>query len=415
MKILVVGNGGREHAIVWVLAKSGKHELFAAPGNPGTGTLAENIPISTNGIEELVAIAEKRLIDLVIAGPEAPLVDGLADSLDRVGIPCLGPVAAGAELEGSKWFAKEIMKDAGVPTADGRIFSDTASAMEYIGTDASGFVIKADGLAAGKGVFLPETIEETENILNSLFAGSLGSSGDEVVIEERLVGEEVSVLAICSGTQSVILPPSSDHKRLGEGDTGPNTGGMGAICPPHKDCPNFEEEVTEKIIQPVLGELASRGIDYRGVLYAGLMITDKGPRVLEFNVRFGDPETQVVLPMLEDDLADLCYLAATGGKLPTSLNVKCGACAGVVLASGGYPGSYSKGIPIDGLEDVGDAIIFHAGTATQNGKIVTAGGRVLSVIAHGNSLDEALNRAYNELEKITFDKMYYRRDIGRVK
>lgn len=415
MKILVVGSGGREHALIWALAKSDRHKLFAVPGNPGTAMLAENVIPSAGGVGDLVDVARSRSVDLVIVGPEDPLVNGLADALGKAGIPCFGPIAEAAKLEGSKWFAKEVMKSAGVPTADGEIFSDTASAMEYIGADASEYVLKADGLAAGKGVFLPDTLDEAENILDSLFAGSLGKSGCEVVVEERLAGEEVSVLAVCSGTQSVILPPSSDHKRIGEGDTGPNTGGMGAISPPHRDCPKFREEVTEKIIRPVLNELAARGMDYRGVLYAGLIITDRGPRVLEFNVRFGDPETQVVLPMLEGDFAELLYLAATGDGLPESIGIKSGACAGIVLASGGYPGTYSKGIPIHGLEDVDDAIVFQAGTIVKDGQIVTSGGRVLSVVALGDTLDEALNRAYSELGKIKFEEMYYRRDIGRVK
>ncbi len=414
MRILVVGSGGREHAIFWSLSRSGRHSLFCAPGNPGMAELGVLEPVKADDIKGLVTLARDRNIDLVVVGPEVPLVAGLGDALRAEGISCFGPGLKAARLEGSKWFAKDVMNSAGVPTARSEVFTDTISAMEYMGEDAKGFVIKADGLAAGKGVFLPDGSDEAHSILDNLFGGGLGESGQRVVIEERLMGREVSILAVCSGTDCVILPPSRDHKRLGDGDSGPNTGGMGAICPPPEIEYNFCETARKEIILPVLRELASRGIDYRGVLYAGLMLTDDGPRVLEFNVRFGDPETQAVLPMIEDDLADLFDAAARGGSLPSEVSVKDGCCACVVMASGGYPSFYEKGFLISGLERVEDAVVFHAGTKKTDDGIVTNGGRVLSAVAIGSSLRDALDRTYLELERIEFKKKYFRKDIGRT-
>ena len=414
MRILVVGSGGREHAISWSLSRSGKHSLFCAPGNPGMAELGVLEPVKADDIAGLVTLARDRNIDLVVVGPEVPLVSGLGDALRAEGISCFGPGEKAARLEGSKWFAKDIMNSSGVPTARCKVFTDTNSAMKYMGEDAKGFVIKADGLAAGKGVFLPDESDEARSILDSLFGGRFGESGQRVVIEERLEGKEVSILAICSGTDCVILPPSRDHKRLGDGDSGPNTVGMGAICPPPEIEDGFCETAREEIILPVLLELASRGIDYRGVLYAGLMLTDEGPRVLEFNVRFADPETQAVLPMIENDLADLLDASARGGSLPGEVSVKDGYCACVVMASGGYPSSFEKGFLISGLEKVEGATVFHAGTRKTDDGIVTSGGRVLSVVAMGSSLSDALDRTYLELEKIDFKKKYFRKDIGRT-
>jgi phosphoribosylamine---glycine ligase len=415
MRILVVGGGGREHAIAWSLSRSGSHSLMCAPGNPGMAPIAELFPIEASDIDGLIGLASEENVDLAVIGPEAPLVAGLADELREKGIPCFGPGSEAAQLEGSKWFAKEIMESAGVPTAKGRVFSDAAGAREYIDGNAGDFVLKVDGLAAGKGVFLPVDSGDSDSILDEIFAGKFGKSGIQVVVEKRLKGREVSILAICSGESFVVLPPSRDHKRLGDGDSGPNTGGMGAICPPPEVEEGFGETAGKLIIQPVLSELASRGIDYRGVLYAGLMLTDNGPEVLEFNVRFGDPETQVVLPMVSDDLAEVFLSAAIGNPLPESLNVKEGSCSCVVLASGGYPASYRKGFPITGLDKVSDdAFVFHAGTRIENGTPVTAGGRVLSVASIGNTLEDSLNRTYEELGKIKFEGMYYRTDIGRT-
>ncbi len=412
MKILVVGGGGREHALTWALAGNGVDKLICAPGNPGMENLAETFPVGASDVEGLVRLASEQEVDLVVVGPEAPLVEGLADRMREKGIPCFGPGKSGARLESSKWFAKEIMKAAGVPTASGEIFRDMNSALEYMGSRADEYVIKADGLAAGKGVFLPVNRGEAEEVLEKLFSGLLGRSGMSVVVERRLVGREVSILGICSGTRCVLLPPSRDHKRLGEGDTGPNTGGMGAICPPGNLGEDFMVRVKRTIMEPVLEELASRGIEYAGVLYAGLMLTDEGPKVLEFNVRFGDPETQTVLPLVKSDLTNLCMAAATGESLPRDIVVREGAGTCVVMASGGYPFSYRKGYPISGVEDVSDALVFHAGTAVEDGRLVTAGGRVLSVVAVAPTLEESTAKAYRELDKISFENSYHRRDIG---
>ena len=413
MKILIIGSGGREHALAWALSRDGENELICAPGNPGMAELGELFPVSVSDSKGLLDLAIKQDADLAVIGPEAPLVKGIADLLRENDIPCFGPGSEGARLEGSKWFAKEIMGKASVPTAAGDVFADAGSALEFIDGSAQDYVIKADGLAAGKGVFIPKNTEEAEDILRRIFQGELGEAGNRVVIEERLQGREISILALCSGEQFVLLPPSRDHKRIGEGGTGLNTGGMGAVCPP----PDIDEGLTRvierDIVSPVLFELASRGIDYRGVLYAGLMLTETGPKVLEFNVRFGDPETQAVLPLLKSDLAELCMKAALGEPLPDRVDVSDSACACVVMASGGYPVSYEKGFPIHGLKDVKDSLVFHAGTARVEEGLVTSGGRVLSVASLGDTLEEALRKAYGEIDKIQFENCYFRRDIGR--
>ncbi|MBN2586203.1 MAG: phosphoribosylamine--glycine ligase [Candidatus Fermentibacteraceae bacterium] len=413
MRILVVGGGGREHALVWALSRSGGNDIICAPGNPGIGKLARLYPVEASDIRGMTGLAGEKDVDLVVVGPEAPLVAGLADTLRAAGIPCFGPGREASRMEGSKWFAKEIMQAAGVPTAEGEVFADAGSAMDYIGEDAGQFVIKADGLASGKGVFLPSEPSEAAEILNGLFSGKGGDSGQKVVVERRLIGREVSILAICSGTGCVVLPPSRDHKRLGDKDTGPNTGGMGAVCPPPELGEDFAAAAGDTIILPVLQELAGRGIDYRGVLYAGLMVTGDGPRVLEFNVRFGDPETQAVLPLLGSDLSELCAMAALGQPLPARVDVIDGACTCVVLASGGYPSSYGKGYPVSGTDDVEGAFVFHAGTTASDGGLVTAGGRVLSVAAVSDDLGSSIEKAYLELGKIRFRDCYFRTDIGR--
>lgn len=406
MKILVIGSGGREHALAWSLYNNGANTILVSPGNPGTAEFAQNIS------GDPVEIAVKESVDLVVVGPENPLVNGIAGLYAEKGIPCFGPSAECARLEGSKWFAKEIMAAARVPTATGKVFTSPAPAIDYMGQYPDKFVIKADGLAAGKGVFLPGTRKESDVIIDDLFRGSLGDAGTSVVIEQRLTGREVSVLAVCNGTDAVILPPSRDHKRIYDGDMGPNTGGMGAICPP-PDVPfDFGDDVRERVILPVLKVLKERGMEFRGVLYAGLIITEFGYFVLEFNVRFGDPETQAVLPMVESDLAALFFAAAKGEELPP-VEVRDGASACIILASGGYPGSYSKGYEITGIEEV-DSLVFHAGTAREDGSLVTAGGRVLGVTASGEDIDEALEKAYLDADRIEFEGKYMRRDIGRT-
>ena len=406
MKIVVVGSGGREHALAWALNRNGNNEIIAVPGNPGTAPFARNLK------GDPVEIAVEEAADLVVVGPEAPLVEGISEKLQVLGIPCFGPTGRCAMLEGSKWFAKEVMESAGVPTAHGRRFTDQVSAVDYIGEIPENFVIKADGLAAGKGVFLPETKRESDEIINNLLAGSLGNAGASVVIEQRLKGREVSVLAVCSGTDAVVLPPSRDHKRAYDGDRGPNTGGMGAICPPPDVPEEFGEEIRQRVILPVLEELKARDLIFRGVLYAGIMITEFGPMVLEFNVRFGDPETQAVLPMIRSDLAALFMAAARGEKLEP-VETEPGAACCVVLASGGYPGSYAKGLPITGAESA-DCLVFHAGTAVKDGLLVTSGGRVLGVTALGEDLDGAIEKAYVNAAKIEFEGKHFRKDIGRT-
>jgi phosphoribosylamine--glycine ligase len=403
VKIQVVGGGGREHALAWALHRNGENEIIAVPGNPGTEPFASNI----SGDPVSIAVREK--VDLAVVGPEAPLVDGIAGRFAEEGIPCFGPSGECAMLEGSKWFAKEIMTAAGVPTAEGRVFSDPEEAIDHIGDSPEEIVIKADGLAAGKGVFLPSTVDESSSVLRELFRGSPGAT---VVVERRLSGREVSVLAVCNGHDAVMLPPSRDHKRAYDGDRGPNTGGMGAVCPPPDIPPGFTEEVRKTVILPVLEELLRRGLEFRGVLYAGLMLTSRGPMVLEFNVRFGDPETQAVLPLVESSLANL-FLAAARGEEMDPPRVSNGASACVILASGGYPGNYSRGLEITGVQDA-DCLVFHAGTSVKDGSLVTSGGRVLGVTAVAPSLDEALSKAYGNAEKIGFQGKHMRTDIGRT-
>jgi len=415
VRILVVGGGGREHALAWALSADGRNAVLSAPGNPGTALLGPTFPVAGEDLEGIAGLAAAQSVDMVVIGPEAPLVAGLADLIRSRDIPCFGPGSGAARLEGSKWFAKEVMAAAGVPSAEGGVFTDPSAALDLMDGRAERFVIKADGLAAGKGVFLPETMREAEQILNGLFRGSLGESGRRVVLEERLEGPEVSILAVCNGSDCIILPPSRDHKRLGDGDTGPNTGGMGAVCPPPGLDPHFGESIRELVISPVLRELASRGMDYRGVLYAGLMLTSAGPRVLEFNVRFGDPETQAVLPMLAGDLAGLMASASRGEPLQEGLvTTRAGACSTVVMASGGYPGSYRTGIPIQGASDDPGVKVFHAGTRIEDGILVTSGGRVLAVSAVGGTLEESLDMAYRAVAGISFEGACFRKDIGRT-
>jgi phosphoribosylamine--glycine ligase len=411
VKVLVVGSGGREHALSWALVREGC-KVIAAPGNPGIASIARCFPVQALDVRRIATLALSERVDLVVVGPEAPLAAGLADSLRASGVACFGPGREGARIESSKWFAKEIMLAAGVPTAEGRYFTSSEEVLDFTGGDLGDWVLKADGLAGGKGVFLPADTTEASQALGEIFSSGPGASG--VVVERRLSGREASVMAVCSGKDAVILPPSRDHKRAFEGDAGPNTGGMGAVCPPSDLRRSFADTVRTRIIEPVLAQLASRGIDYRGVLYAGLMVTAEGPFVLEFNCRFGDPETQSVLPRLSGGLSDALSAAAAGSDIPGSFSLTPGASACVVLASEGYPGSYSKGHPITGLEGIGDAIAFHAGTAMRNGRLVTDGGRVLGITALGDDMHSAISRAYSAASSVNFTGCFYRKDIGRT-
>lgn len=414
--VLVVGSGAREHALIWKLAQSERVErLFAAPGNAGTRDLAENLPISVGDIAGLVDAARAHAIDLVVVGPEAPLAAGLADALRAEGFVVFGPSAEGAQIESSKAWAKELMVAEGVPTARAVTCESLPAALSELEEIPGPVVIKADGLAAGKGVIVCADRDEAVAAVRSMLAEhSLGEAGTRVLVEECLSGPEVSLLAMTDGTTIVPLVPACDYKRAFDGDDGPNTGGMGAYTPTNLVPSDMIDDLVETIIAPVVRGMARRGIEYRGVLYAGLMLTADGPKVIEFNCRFGDPETQVILPMLDADFAELC-LATAEGRLGDLAPPRWhpGACVGVVLAAGGYPGTYASGRVIRGLDALPDGgVIFHAGTACRNADTVTAGGRVLTAVARGDDLASARDRAYEVAAAINFDDAFYRRDIA---
>ena len=429
MKILVVGSGGREHAITWRLAQDAeKHELFCAPGNAGTAAIATNVAVGAEDVEAVAKWARENNPDLVVVGPEAPLVKGLVDQLLSLGIPAFGPVAAGARMEGSKRFAKEIMDAAGVPTGKAEMFTDAAKAKAALPSYGLPVVVKADGLAAGKGVIVAETTEQAEAAIDDmLVANKFGAAGAEVLLEEFLHGEECSILAMVDGENAVLLPSPQDHKRIFDGDKGPNTGGMGAYSPAPVVTSDKLPMIKEKIIMPVVRELKKRGITYRGILYAGLMVNDEnanphGPiaksgstvNVVEFNARFGDPETEAVLPRLGGSFATALLHAATGCLKDEDIVVKPEAAATVIISSAGYPGSYEKGKEMSGFEAAAaaGALVFHCGSKAVDGKIVTAGGRVLSVTGMGATLREAVDTAYAGVKEISFDGMFYRKDIA---
>ena len=426
MKVLIVGSGGREHAITWRLAQdAAKHELYCAPGNAGTAALATNLALGAEDVEGIAAWAAENKPDLVVVGPEAPLCKGLVDALAKVGVKAFGPCAAGARMEGSKRFAKEVMNAAGVPTGRAQVFTDPVAAKAALPEYGLPVVIKADGLAAGKGVVVAETSAQAEAAIDDMLVGNkFGAAGAEVLIEEFLDGEECSILALVDGDNAVLLPGSQDHKRVFDGDKGPNTGGMGAYSPAPVVTPAMMPEIKEKIILPVVRELKRRGIVYKGVLYAGLMITPPGGKtalsgsainVVEFNARFGDPETEAVLPRLGGDFVKVLLACADGNLSEADVIVKDEMAATVIVASGGYPGSYAKGKPIAGLDDaaqVPGAIVFHCGTKAQDGQILTAGGRVLSVTGLGKDLRTAVDTAYAAVAKISFDGAFHRADIA---
>jgi phosphoribosylamine--glycine ligase len=415
MKVLVVGSGGREHALVWAIRRSARvTALFVAPGNAGTGAVAENVDIAATDIDALVAFASERAIDLTVVGPEAPLTAGIVDRFREAGLACYGPTAAAARLEGSKAFAKEFMQRHHIPTAAFSVFDDAAAAKAFARSLDAPLVVKADGLAAGKGVIIATTHEDAERAIDDMMIGKrFGAAGGRVVVEAYLEGEEVSVHAICAGGRALLLPSSQDHKRAFDNDAGPNTGGMGAIAPVPWIGDDELKRVRSEIIQPVLDGMQSEGTPFTGTLYAGLMWTRSGPKVLEFNTRFGDPETEVLMPLAGDDIVDL-FAAAAADELPAGAWTSDGAAATIVLASGGYPDSYPTGLAIDGLEgDVPDTMVFHAGTRHDDGRVVTAGGRVLAVTGWAGSLRGALDAAYRRARTIRFDGAFMRSDIGR--
>ena len=422
MKVLVVGNGGREHALAWKLLESQQIEqVFCVPGNGGTANMerCQNVSLSVDDFEGIGRFAASSGISLVVVGPELPLARGITDYLQRQGLMVFGPTKAGATIEASKSWAKALMQEAGIPTARAVVFTDAAAAKAYVKAQGAPIVVKADGLAAGKGVTVAETVEQAQGAIEAIFQGQFAQAGKFVVIEECLTGQEVSVLALTDGLTIRPLLPAQDHKRIGEGDTGENTGGMGAYAPAPLSTSMMARIETE-VCQSAIATLRARGIDYRGVLYAGLMITPDGEfKVLEFNCRFGDPETQVILPLLETPLSDL-LLACTQQRLSElpPITWKAGAAACVVLSAGGYPGSYQKGQVITGIEqaEAVGASVFHAGTKLKQQQVVTDGGRVLGVTGIGETFAQAIDLAYAAINCIQFEGMYYRRDIGyRVK
>jgi phosphoribosylamine---glycine ligase len=419
MKILIVGNGGREHALAWKVKQSPKVEkIFVAPGNAGTALEAgvENIAIAATDIPELLAFARKEQVDLTIVGPEVPLTMGIVDSFQQAGLQCFGPTAQAAQLEGSKSFCKDFMVRHNIPTAKYRSFIDQVLAIAYIKAQGAPIVVKADGLAAGKGVVVAQTEQEAITAVEDMLSGNaFGAAGSRVVIEEYLQGEEASFIVIADGKHALAMATSQDHKARDNGDKGPNTGGMGAYSPAPVVTPDIHRRVMQEVIAPTLAGMSEDGHAYTGFLYAGLMIAPDGSiKVLEYNCRFGDPETQPIMMRLKSDLVELCEVALAGELDTIRSDWDDRVALGVVMAAGGYPDAYQQGAVISGLpaQDVGDAKVFHAGTQTQGDAIVTAGGRVLCVCALGGTIQEAQAKAYKLVNGIHWDSAYYRTDIG---
>lgn len=422
MRVLIVGSGGREHTLTWKVAQSPRvTKIFCAPGNAGMAQHAECVDIKATDIPGVVAFSKEQAIDLAIIGPDNPLFDGMADALRAAGVRTFGPSKAAAAIEGSKVFSKELMKKYGIPTADFRVFDDPAKASAYIeelsgGREELPIVVKADGLALGKGVIICDTKSQALSAIEDMMVKKVfGEAGDRILVEERISGQEASLIVITDGTSIAPLTPAQDYKRANDGDKGLNTGGMGCYSPvpvvPHE----LYEQCIETLIKPAIAAMKAEGRAYTGTLYCGIMLTEKGPQVIEYNARFGDPETQVMLPLLETDLIEVIE-ASLDGRLD-SLDVKCynGCAVCVVLASGGYPGSYETGKPITGLEDsaaIDGVTVFHAGTKLVDGQVVTAGGRVLGVTGVGATFREARDKAYAGASQIKFENMHYRTDIG---
>jgi len=417
MQVLVIGGGGREHALVWKIKQSPKVEkIFCAPGNAGTAELAENIPIAADDIKGLLKFALKKGIGLTVVGPEQPLVKGVVDKFEEKGLRIFGPNARAAELEGSKSFSKDIMKKYGLPTAEYKTFNSAASAAKYIENKNCPLVVKANGLAAGKGVLLCQTADEALAAVDSIMGKRLfGEAGDQIVVEEFLEGEEVSVLVFSDGQSVLFMDSAQDHKAAYDGDKGPNTGGMGAFSPAPIFTEKMRQKVRDKIMLPMIRAMQQEGRPYKGILYAGLMLTKAGPQILEFNARFGDPETQPLLVRMDSDIIPIFEACIDGtlDKCPLQWKNESSVC--VVMAAKGYPDSYEKGKRISGLKDANalpGVVVFHAGTKEQDGEVLTQGGRVLGVTAIGDDTATAIFRAYEAVEKIEWNGIHYRKDIG---
>lgn len=415
MKVLVVGSGGREHALCWKIAQRPDTEVYVAPGNIGMVDVATLVNIKVDDIAGLVDFAKAEGIDLTVVGPELPLTLGIVDAFQEAGLACFGPNKAAAKLEGSKAFSKELMKKYGIPTAAFDTFTDVEKAKAFVDEIGVPCVVKADGLAAGKGVIICMTREEADKAIEDMLTDhAFGDASATIVIEEYMVGPEVSVLAFADGKSVLPMVSAQDHKRIFDGDKGPNTGGMGAYSPAPVYTEALSAEVNKTIIEPTIAAMAAEGTPFTGILYTGLMLTEKGPRVLEYNVRFGDPETQPIMVRMKSDIVEL-FQACVDGKLDEAMlewHDEAAVC--VIMASGGYPASSEKGVPIHGLDDIAaeEAIVFHSGTAEKDGEIVTNGGRVLGVTAKDATIKGAIDKAYAAVEKINFDHMQFRRDIG---
>ena len=417
MKVLIIGSGGREHVLAWKIKQSPLvKELYCAPGNGGISGIAECVDISSDDIPSLVQFAKEKQIDLTVVGPEAPLVAGIVDAFERKKLKIFGPCREAAQLEGSKVFAKEFMYEWNIPTANFQKFSIIEDAKDYLRQVTFPIVVKADGLAAGKGVIICQDFMEAEKAVDEIMAQRIfKEAGQQVVIEECLEGEEVSILAISDGENYCLLDSSQDHKRIFDDDVGPNTGGMGAYSPAPILTEKLYKTIESRIIEPVIRGMQSNGTPFKGVLYAGLMITFDGPMVLEFNVRFGDPETQAILPRMKSDIVELMMAGCEGRIDDIELEWDKRSCVCVVMSSGGYPGEYEKGKEISGLKDaeeIEDTVVFHAGTKKEKNKIVTSGGRVLGVTSLGGGIEKAIEQAYKAVDKINFERCFFRRDIG---
>lgn len=416
MNILVIGSGGREHAICWKLKQSPKLErLYCAPGNAGIDGIAQCVPIGVEDVGGLLKFALEKKIDLTVVGPEASLVKGVVDVFSKKGLKVFGPSAEAAQLEGSKSFSKDFMHRRNIPTAVYKVFDTAKPALDFLSKVQMPIVVKADGIAAGKGVYVCKDLKEAEIAVDDIMMKRLfGDAGNRIVIEECLEGQEASVLAVCDGKHFLVLPTAQDHKRIFDDDLGPNTGGMGTFSPNPLVTAAVLDVIIARIIEPAVRGMYQEGMPFKGVLYAGIMLTTDGPKTLEFNVRFGDPETQCILPRLNSDLVDILLASCEGSLDQISVKWDTRACVCVVIASGGYPGKYQSGYPITGLEAANDedTVVFHAGTKNEGGHIVTQGGRVLGVTGLGANLTKACSKAYAAVDKISFEHLFFRRDIG---